>query len=215
MHRSLGYFLQIYFTKAFSRYRCIPVNFAKYLKTYFCRRRPFSSVSRPHPQNCYKYFSQPYLMVVPLQTHHAYSTLKRRGNGRFLVTSTWNTRGVFAGIFIYFEYSFWFTLNIFRVSTVDHLQEDISGIPRQLVQTEIRSNQPIVSCKTETAKNVINFIGMYLERSPFKENCKPWCQKMHSKGHHHCFFPVKTFLWISQKTLLHFTNISIRRCYSK
>lgn len=71
---------------------------------------------------------------------------------------------------------------------MDHLQEDISGIPRQFVRTEVRSNQPIVSCKTETAKNVINFIGMYLERSPFKENCKPSCQKMHCKGHHHCFF---------------------------
>ena len=100
---------------------------------------------------------------------------------------------MFAGIFIYFEYSFLFTLNIFRVSTVDHLQEDISGIPRQLVQTEIRSNQPIVSCKTETAKNVIKFIGMYLERSPFRENWKPSCQKMHCKGHHHCFFPWRHF----------------------
>ena len=32
---------------------------------------------------------------LPLQTHHAYSTLKRRGNGRFHVVSTWNTRGLF------------------------------------------------------------------------------------------------------------------------
>ena len=29
-----------------------------------------------------------------LQTLHMYSTLKRRGNGRFHVVSTWNTRGV-------------------------------------------------------------------------------------------------------------------------
>ena len=28
-----------------------------------------------------------------LQTHHVYSTLKRHGNGRFHVVSTWNTRG--------------------------------------------------------------------------------------------------------------------------
>ena len=28
-----------------------------------------------------------------LQTHHVYSTLKRHGNGRFRVVSTWNTRG--------------------------------------------------------------------------------------------------------------------------
>ena len=32
-----------------------------------------------------------------LQTHHVYSTLKRRGNGRFHVISTWNTSGVFVG----------------------------------------------------------------------------------------------------------------------
>ena len=50
-----------------------------------------------------------------------------------------------------------------------------------------------MSCKTETAKNVIKFIGMYLERSPFRENCKPSCQKMHCKGHHHCFFPWRHF----------------------
>ena len=33
-----------------------------------------------------------------LQTHHVYSTLKRRGNNRFYVVSTWNTRGVFVGV---------------------------------------------------------------------------------------------------------------------
>ena len=33
-----------------------------------------------------------------LQTHHADSTLKRRGNGRFHVASTWNLRGVFVGV---------------------------------------------------------------------------------------------------------------------
>ena len=30
-----------------------------------------------------------------LQTHHMHSTLRRRGNDRFRVVSTWNTRGVF------------------------------------------------------------------------------------------------------------------------
>ena len=33
-----------------------------------------------------------------LQTHHVDSTLKRRGNGRFRVVSTWNPRGVFVGM---------------------------------------------------------------------------------------------------------------------
>ena len=33
-----------------------------------------------------------------LQTHHAYSTLKRRGNGRFHVVSTWNTCDVFMNL---------------------------------------------------------------------------------------------------------------------
>ena len=32
-----------------------------------------------------------------LQTHHMDSTLKRRGNDRFHVVSTWNLRGVFVG----------------------------------------------------------------------------------------------------------------------
>ena len=34
---------------------------------------------------------------VTLQGHHVYSTLKKRGNKRFYVVSTWNTRGVFVG----------------------------------------------------------------------------------------------------------------------
>ena len=34
---------------------------------------------------------------LPPQTHHVNSTLKRRGNDRFHVVSTWNTRGVFVG----------------------------------------------------------------------------------------------------------------------
>ena len=32
---------------------------------------------------------------VSQQTHHVDSTLKRRGNGRSHVVSTWNPRGVF------------------------------------------------------------------------------------------------------------------------
>ena len=34
---------------------------------------------------------------LTLQTHHVYSTLKQRGNDRFRVVSTWNTRGAFVG----------------------------------------------------------------------------------------------------------------------
>ena len=34
---------------------------------------------------------------VSLRTHHVYSTFRRRGNGRFQVVSTWNTRGVLKG----------------------------------------------------------------------------------------------------------------------
>ena len=36
--------------------------------------------------------------VTSLQTLHVYSTLKRRGIGRFHVISTWNTRGMFVGL---------------------------------------------------------------------------------------------------------------------
>ena len=35
--------------------------------------------------------------LYPTQTHHVYSTLKRRGNDHFHVVSTWNTRGVVVG----------------------------------------------------------------------------------------------------------------------
>ena len=39
-----------------------------------------------------------YNFVAPsLQKHHVNSTLKRRGNDRFHVVSTWNPRGVFVG----------------------------------------------------------------------------------------------------------------------
>ena len=36
--------------------------------------------------------NKPKEQELSLQTHHVYSTLKRRGNVRFLVLSTWNTR---------------------------------------------------------------------------------------------------------------------------
>ena len=39
----------------------------------------------------------PRILVNTLQTLQVYSTLKRRGNERFHVVSTWNTRGVFVG----------------------------------------------------------------------------------------------------------------------
>ena len=42
-----------------------------------------------------------YLYTISLQTLHQYSTLKRRGNGRFHVVSTWNTREVFVGMYMY------------------------------------------------------------------------------------------------------------------
>ena len=37
-------------------------------------------------------------LETSLQTHHVDSTLKRRGNGRLHVVSTWNPRGVFVGL---------------------------------------------------------------------------------------------------------------------
>ena len=35
-----------------------------------------------------------------LQTHNVYFTLKRPGNDRFYVASTWKTRGVFVGLIL-------------------------------------------------------------------------------------------------------------------
>ena len=37
---------------------------------------------------------------ISLQTHHVDSTLKRPGNDRFHVVSTWNPRGVFVGYYM-------------------------------------------------------------------------------------------------------------------
>ena len=36
-------------------------------------------------------------LSLTLQTHHVYSVLKQRGNQRFHVVLTWNTRGMFVG----------------------------------------------------------------------------------------------------------------------
>ena len=47
-----------------------------------------------------------YLYTISLQTLHQYSTLKRRGNGRFHVVSTWSTREVFVGMDMYM-YKYW------------------------------------------------------------------------------------------------------------
>ena len=44
---------------------------------------------------------------ITLQTHHVDSTLKRRGNSRFHVVSTWNPRGVFVGKVFTFNLSTW------------------------------------------------------------------------------------------------------------
>ena len=62
-------------------------------------------------QNFSNFAKKPHLFVTiaasekqeqgySLQTHHLDSKLKRRGNGRFHVYSTWNSRGVFAGLTI-------------------------------------------------------------------------------------------------------------------
>ena len=39
--------------------------------------------------------------TAALQTHYVDSTLKRRGNSRFHIISTWNPRGVFVGNFLH------------------------------------------------------------------------------------------------------------------
>ena len=50
------------------------------------------------------------------QTLHVYSTLKRRGKGRFHVVSAWNTRGVFVGLLVFAKYGtyvcFWKVLSL-------------------------------------------------------------------------------------------------------
>ena len=53
-------------------------------------------------------FLYPLKISETLQTHHVYFILKRRGNGRFHVVSTWNTRDEFVGkplVFWCFEWT--------------------------------------------------------------------------------------------------------------
>ena len=50
-----------------------------------------------HMVNSFFFFCIDIPVRITLQTLHAGSTLKRRGNGRFHVVSTWNPRGVFVG----------------------------------------------------------------------------------------------------------------------
>ena len=40
-------------------------------------------------------------LSICLQTHHVGSTLKRRGNDRFYIVSTWNPRGVLVGLHLF------------------------------------------------------------------------------------------------------------------
>ena len=78
---------------------------------------------RPSPGN---YGAEAYLkptqISISLHIHHKYSTLKRHGNGRFHVVSTWSTCGVFVGILtllIFIEKSFFW---IFKKVFYDYLR---------------------------------------------------------------------------------------------
>ena len=55
------------------------------------------SASIPVTNNAFFQLVSPCLTISAPQTHHVYSTLKRRGNDRFYVVSSWNTRLVFVG----------------------------------------------------------------------------------------------------------------------
>ena len=55
-------------------------------------------------------------LQVSLQTYYVYSMLKRRANVRFHIVSTWNTRGVFLGMFLNLQKNkiYFFVSNIRR-----------------------------------------------------------------------------------------------------
>ena len=72
----------------------------------------FSKCDQTLPQytsgNCWTHrenvrFSKIFRSETYLQTHHVYSTLKRRGNNHFHVVSTWNICGVFVGLGVNFS----------------------------------------------------------------------------------------------------------------
>ena len=57
-------------------------------------------------------------LEASLQTHHVDSTLKRRGNDRFHVVSTWNPRGVFVGMVDLSDFSLHFSPNHIHMDSV-------------------------------------------------------------------------------------------------
>ena len=67
-------------------------------------------------------YLKPNQIWISLQIYHKYSTLKRRGNGRFHAVSTWSTCGVFVRILtllIFIEKSFFW---IFKKVFYDYLK---------------------------------------------------------------------------------------------
>ena len=60
------------------------------------------------------------LISIILQTHHVYSTLKQRGNGRFHVVPTWNTRGVFAGYILSVQSKLDSNIHVQRKDTIEY-----------------------------------------------------------------------------------------------
>ena len=63
-----------------------------------------------------------FLMLATLQTHHVYSTLKRRGNECFHVISMWNTRGVFVGKKIDLSNNFGFPKCLKQLFSVERIE---------------------------------------------------------------------------------------------
>ena len=58
---------------------------------------------------------------MTVQTHHLDSTLKRRGNGRFHIVSTWNPRGVFAGEVLFPNMDIFYAVYVAEWRSMAHL----------------------------------------------------------------------------------------------
>ena len=66
--------------------------------------------------------------TAALQTHYVDSTLKRRGNSRFHIISTWNPRGVFVGNFLHSLINFLLLIGNYNIIAKICFSNDVNNL---------------------------------------------------------------------------------------
>ena len=111
-------------------------------------------------------------MDLTLQTLHVYSTLKRCGNKRFHVVSTWNTRGVFVRKHLCSSTSFYFNPFLANVPILNPMKTPenlwFSGVFRgcrtgTLAKNGLRGKLWKVVMKCKIVNIWVLFLKMYIQ----------------------------------------------------